>query len=155
MPFLSLPKVHLSDFQKLLSAWLWYFQHARIFIPSKVFLPCTQTEHSLLSLNTQFLFVLQSRFCLQIHTPLQRGKTKQHNTMILYKHVGTLLIELIHFLKENCISKWKDWFSCKNILNPSTRHLDIIRKKKNRGEKTPQSTRKDEGEGCWSNMEYR
>lgn len=58
-----------------------------------------------------------------------RGE-KQNNTTILYKHVGTLLIELIHFLKENCISKWKDWFSCKNILNPSTRHLDIIRKKK-------------------------
>lgn len=32
--------------------------------------PCTQTEHSPLSLNTPFLFVLQSRFCLQICTPI-------------------------------------------------------------------------------------
>lgn len=32
--------------------------------------PCIQTEHSPLSLNTQFLFVLQSRFCLQIRTPI-------------------------------------------------------------------------------------
>lgn len=57
-----------------------------------------------------------------------KNKTKQ-NTMILYKCVGTLLIELIHFLKDNCISKWKYWFSCKNILNPSTGLLGIIRKK--------------------------